>query len=116
MAIHIALLTVLARCAPHTELFVFMVPVARHHRARVPARATGAKPKVPPRHAPPSAPLTLSTTRAPWSLRHAQCVFCDDPDRPLAVGTLPPRVDPQCSASEFNVLCSGPQQPSDAEI
>jgi hypothetical protein len=39
MATHIALLTVFD---------VFMVPVAHHHRFRMPARETGAKPKAPP--------------------------------------------------------------------
>jgi hypothetical protein len=99
IAIKISLLTCERHAAPHKDLLVFMVSVAHHHRVRVPARATGAKPKNPPRRAKPSAPLTHATTRAPYCVRRAQCVFGDDPDRPLTAST-----DPRRSASELHVL------------
>jgi hypothetical protein len=63
-----------------------------------------------------SAPLTRATTRAQCCMRRVQCVFCDDPDRPLTIGMPSPWVDPRCSACELHVLCSGPQKSSDAEI
>jgi hypothetical protein len=54
------LLTCEWHAAPHTEFLVFVVPVAHHSRVRVPARATGAKPKDPPRRTKPSVPLKSS--------------------------------------------------------
>jgi hypothetical protein len=87
-----------------------MVSVAHHHRAHVPARATGAKPKNPPRRAQSYACATHARDNLRSMLCEAQCVFDDDPDRPLTVGTPPPRVDPRCSASELHVLCSGNSQ------
>jgi hypothetical protein len=111
------------RCSPSTCLPAALASVSfwfllvRVRVVRVPARATaGAKPKDPARRARPSAPLKLSTTRAPCCVRRAQCVFGGDPDRPLTFGKPSPRVDPRGSAREFHVLCSGPRQSSDAKI
>jgi hypothetical protein len=59
MAIHIVLLAVF------DVLLVFRLPVAHHHSARVPARATGTKTKDFSRRAAPSAPLTHATIRNP---------------------------------------------------
>jgi hypothetical protein len=116
MAIHIVLLTVFDMLRPTQSFSCLWCPLLTINRVRVPARATGAKPNNPPRRAKPSASLTHATTRAPCCVRRAQCAFCDDPDRPLTVGTPSPRVDPRCSASELHVLCSGSHQSSDAEI
>jgi hypothetical protein len=79
---------------------VSWVLLAYHHSVRVTARATGTKPKDPPRRAEPFAPLTSF-------VRFAQRFFFDNHGQLLAVGTPSLLVDPQRSDSELHVLRSG---------
>jgi hypothetical protein len=93
-----------------------MVSVAHQHRVRVPSGATRVKPKDSPRCVILPAPLTHAAIRVSCFVKRAQCVICDDHDRPLEVGTPSPRVDPRCSASELHGLWPGPKKSSDTEI
>jgi hypothetical protein len=65
MAIKIVLLAVFDVLRPTQSFPCLKASVSYHQTARVPARATGGKPKDPPRLATPPAPLTHATTRNP---------------------------------------------------
>jgi hypothetical protein len=116
-AIHIVLLTVFGVRRPSKSFPCSWHPLLTTNvPASLPAQQGPSPRTSQTRRAQPSAPLTHATTRAQCFVRHAQCVFCGNPDRPLAVGTPPPRVNPRCSTSQLHVLFLGPHQSSDAEI